>query len=124
MELAIILVLALLVFGPKKLPEIGKGIGEAMREFRKASRDLMSSLNDEREVRSYSAPAADSYASTSPETNYPMQPPSAEPASVESAPTAAIPSSSAGSTATPTAAPPHATPSTGHETAQAPERTS
>jgi sec-independent protein translocase protein TatA len=42
LELLVILIIALLVFGPKKLPEIGKGIGSAMREFRKASRDLMS----------------------------------------------------------------------------------
>jgi sec-independent protein translocase protein TatA len=49
MELAVILLLALLVFGPKKLPEIGRSAGEAMRELRKASRDLMSQfhLDDE-----------------------------------------------------------------------------
>jgi TatA/E family protein of Tat protein translocase len=36
------MVIALIVFGPKKLPEIGKGVGSALREFRRASRDLMS----------------------------------------------------------------------------------
>jgi len=124
MELAIVLVLALLVFGPKKLPEIGKGIGEAMREFKKASRDLMSSFNDEKDVRSYAAPATDSYSSTSPETNYSSQPPSTEPVSVGTAHTGAIPTPSAGSTVPSTAAPAHDAPSTAHETAQAPERTS
>ena len=34
-ELIIILVIALLVFGPKKLPEIGRGLGKAMRDFKK-----------------------------------------------------------------------------------------
>ena len=45
LELAVVLVLALLVFGPKKLPEIGRSAGEAIREFRKASRELMSQFH-------------------------------------------------------------------------------
>jgi sec-independent protein translocase protein TatA len=36
MHLLSILVIALVVFGPKKLPEIGKGLGEAIRGFKKA----------------------------------------------------------------------------------------
>jgi TatA/E family protein of Tat protein translocase len=36
-ELIIILVIALIIFGPKKLPSLGKGIGEGIREFRKAT---------------------------------------------------------------------------------------
>jgi sec-independent protein translocase protein TatA len=36
MHLLLILVIALVVFGPKKLPEIGKGLGEAIRGFKKA----------------------------------------------------------------------------------------
>jgi sec-independent protein translocase protein TatA len=57
-ELIIILVIALLVFGPKKLPEIGRGVGSAIREFRRHSRDLMSYLeSDEPEPRRvYSEP--------------------------------------------------------------------
>ncbi len=39
-DLAIIFVVALIVFGPKKLPEIGKQIGQAMREFRKVTDEL------------------------------------------------------------------------------------
>ena len=35
-HLLIILVIALLVFGPKKLPELGKGLGEAMRGFKES----------------------------------------------------------------------------------------
>jgi sec-independent protein translocase protein TatA len=44
-ELILILAVALIVFGPKKLPEIGKGIGKAMREFNKARNDFMDTLN-------------------------------------------------------------------------------
>ena len=39
-ELIIILVIALLVFGANKLPEIGRGLGRGIREFRKASSEL------------------------------------------------------------------------------------
>jgi sec-independent protein translocase protein TatA len=46
-ELLVILAIALLVFGPKKLPEIGKGIGNALREFNKAKTDFMDSINSE-----------------------------------------------------------------------------
>jgi len=35
-DLLVILVIALIVFGPKKLPEIGKSIGNAMREFKRS----------------------------------------------------------------------------------------
>jgi TatA/E family protein of Tat protein translocase len=44
-ELVIILILALLFFGPKKLPEIGKSLGSAMRELRRASNDFMSAID-------------------------------------------------------------------------------
>lgn len=39
-EIMIILVLALLVFGAGKLPEIGRGLGRAIREFKAASKEL------------------------------------------------------------------------------------
>ncbi len=35
-ELVVILVIALLIFGPKKLPDIGKNLGRAIRDFRKS----------------------------------------------------------------------------------------
>jgi sec-independent protein translocase protein TatA len=38
-HLIIILVIALLVFGPNKLPELGKGLGESIKGFKKAMRD-------------------------------------------------------------------------------------
>ncbi|HEX2266785.1 MAG TPA: twin-arginine translocase TatA/TatE family subunit [Actinomycetota bacterium] len=39
-ELIIILVLALIVFGPTRLPEIGRSIGRSLREFRRASDEI------------------------------------------------------------------------------------
>jgi sec-independent protein translocase protein TatA len=41
-ELIIILVVALLIFGPKKLPEMGSAIGKSIKEFQKGMRDLSS----------------------------------------------------------------------------------
>jgi sec-independent protein translocase protein TatA len=39
-ELILILVIALIVFGPKRLPEVGRTIGKSLREFRRASQDI------------------------------------------------------------------------------------
>lgn len=39
-ELIVILVIALVVFGPGKLPSVGKSVGEAIKEFKKASSEL------------------------------------------------------------------------------------
>lgn len=44
-ELIVVLALALIVFGPKKLPEIGKSIGQGLRELRKASREITDAFN-------------------------------------------------------------------------------
>lgn len=44
-DIAIILVVALVIFGPKKLPEIGKQIGQAMREMRKVTDELTGAMH-------------------------------------------------------------------------------
>lgn len=44
-DIAIILVVALLVFGPKRLPEIGKQLGQAMREMRKITDELTGTMH-------------------------------------------------------------------------------
>jgi Tat protein translocase TatB subunit len=49
-EIFLILVIALIVFGPRKLPEIGKNIGRMMAEFRKASNDFRRTLEEEVEA--------------------------------------------------------------------------
>jgi len=46
-ELILIFVVALLVFGPKKLPELGKSLGRGLAEFKKASEDLKKTIEDE-----------------------------------------------------------------------------
>ena len=46
-ELVIILVVALIIFGPRKLPELGKSLGKSIGEFRKASNELKSTLEEE-----------------------------------------------------------------------------
>lgn len=54
-EIMMIMFLALLLFGPKKLPEIGKQVGKALGEFRRASNDLKRSIEDEMEKANISA---------------------------------------------------------------------
>ncbi len=46
MELILILVIALVIFGPRKLPEIGKAIGNAIREFKKHSSKVTEELDE------------------------------------------------------------------------------
>src|SRR6476660_9170943 len=48
-HLAFVLLLALLLFGPQKLPEIGKQIGHALRELKKAGSDMMNTFNTDHE---------------------------------------------------------------------------
>ena len=46
-EIFLILVIALIVFGPRKLPEIGQSMGKMLREFRKASTEFKRTVEDE-----------------------------------------------------------------------------
>ncbi|WP_174732939.1 twin-arginine translocase TatA/TatE family subunit [Mesobacillus harenae] len=45
--LILILVLALIIFGPKKLPEIGRAFGQTLREFKKSTRELTSDVMED-----------------------------------------------------------------------------
>jgi len=49
-ELILVLVIALIVFGPRKLPELGKSLGQAMAQFRRASDDFKRSWEQEVEI--------------------------------------------------------------------------
>ena len=80
-EILLIMVVALIVFGPRKLPEIGRTLGNALAQFRKATDDLKSTI--EREVRidelkqiesSMNIPA-ESISRTEPERTGPSAPP-------------------------------------------------
>jgi sec-independent protein translocase protein TatA len=46
-EIIVIFVLALIIFGPRKLPELGKSLGRGMAEFKKASNELKQTWEDE-----------------------------------------------------------------------------
>jgi sec-independent protein translocase protein TatA len=75
-ELIIIFTVALIVFGPRKLPDLGRSLGKSLQEFRRASNELKHTLDEEisleeRQAERKSAPALPS-------------PPSTDPASIES----------------------------------------
>jgi Tat protein translocase TatB subunit len=58
-EVLLLLVLALIVFGPRKLPEIGKSMGRMLAEFRRASNDFKRTLEDEVEAEKLRAAVAE-----------------------------------------------------------------
>lgn len=46
-EMIIILVIALIIFGPRKLPELGRSLGKSLSEFKRASNELKNTLEEE-----------------------------------------------------------------------------
>ena len=46
-EMLVIFVIALIIFGPRKLPELGKSLGKSIAEFKRASNDLKNTLEEE-----------------------------------------------------------------------------
>jgi len=46
-ELIVIMVIALVIFGPRKLPELGRSLGRSLNEFKRASNELKHTLDDE-----------------------------------------------------------------------------
>jgi len=46
-ELIVILVIALIIFGPRKLPELGRSLGKSIAEFKRASNELKNTLEEE-----------------------------------------------------------------------------
>lgn len=67
-EVVLILVIALIVFGPRKLPELGKSLGQAMAQFRRASDDFKRTWEQEVEAESYQPTASISnYSSANPD---------------------------------------------------------
>jgi len=74
-ELVVILVIALIIFGPRKLPELGRSLGKSIAEFKRASNELKNTLEEEIRVEEGKAVSAA------------RQAPPAEPAMPPSAPT-------------------------------------
>ena len=46
-ELIVIFVIALIIFGPRKLPELGRSLGKSLAEFKRSSNELRSTLDEE-----------------------------------------------------------------------------
>ena len=97
-EVIFILVLALLIFGPKRLPEIGRTIGRGMAEFRKASNELKRTINTELAVEELSGKPLGSWG----EPSYPVQAPVQAPAKAPEMTTARSPHASLEAPAEPT----------------------
>ena len=111
-ELIIVLIIALLVIGPGKLPDVGAALGKSIREFRKASSDVEEATRiDTAPTPPTPAPAASPPVSAAPAPNAPVVPP---------APNAPVappePNVLHTPTATPVASVPPASDSTGEQT--------
>src|SRR5688500_4758436 len=88
LEIIVILVIALLVFGPNKLPEIGKQVGKAVREFKK----FQASFNDEvRDLVDPDKPVPDRWAQNNGAPATAAHPPSQTPPQAPAPPPPAAP---------------------------------
>jgi TatA/E family protein of Tat protein translocase len=104
-EVLVILVLALLIFGPQKMPEIGRQVGRAMREFRKAQNAVRTELRDALDITG-GAVTGTNVPPPSYGTPAPTAPP--EPASADAPSDATAPPAAGEATAAATPAPPAA----------------
>ncbi len=105
LELIIVLVIALLVLGPGKLPDVGSALGKSLREFRKAAGDIQEATKiDTSPLGSAPAAPAASIQPAAPAalvpvagapTAAPIQPPAAAPAPAPPAPAASVPAAPA-----------------------------
>ncbi|ADW22891.1 MULTISPECIES: TatA/E family twin arginine-targeting protein translocase [Thermus] len=55
-EILVILVVALLIFGPKKLPELGRSLGQSIREFKRGAQEIREELEKSVDVREEKGP--------------------------------------------------------------------
>jgi TatA/E family protein of Tat protein translocase len=91
-ELIVIFVIALIIFGPRKLPELGKSLGKSIAEFKRASNELRNTLEeeiriDEQRQKSTAAPLP-AAASTAPLSAVPTETPAATEAAAHPEPAA------------------------------------
>jgi TatA/E family protein of Tat protein translocase len=89
-ELIIIFVIALIIFGPRKLPELGKSLGRSISEFKRASNDLRNTLEEEIRVddqrQTKSAATAGSPAAADSQTTAVPDGPTADPRATDATP--------------------------------------
>ncbi len=83
-ELLIIGVVALIVFGPRKLPELGRSLGKTLQEFRRASNELKHTLDEEISTEERNAERAKQAAAALPAPVEPAAPSDTDPAAIES----------------------------------------
>ena len=105
-ELLFIMVLALLIFGPRKLPEIGKTMGKAMGEFRRATRELKRTLDTEISAEEASRPVNPAQVNPAPAAEGPPIPPATSSPTPPATQAPAPPEGPVVADATPTAEPP------------------
>jgi len=72
-ELIIIFVIALIIFGPRKLPELGRSLGKSLAEFKRASNELKSTLEEEIRIEEQQQRAAEA-ATVKPAVSAPATP--------------------------------------------------
>ncbi len=77
-EVLVILVVALLVFGPKRLPEVGRQVGRGLHELRKIQETVRDELNDV--LHAPDEASADEPSTTSPSSGDALEPPNERPA--------------------------------------------
>ena len=73
-ELIVIFVIALIIFGPRKLPELGRSLGRSINEFKRASNELKSTLEEEIRVDEQRTTSAPKAPVTAPPSNAPRLP--------------------------------------------------
>lgn len=96
-EVVLILVIALIVFGPRKLPELGKSLGQAMAQFRRASDDFKRTWEQEVELEKNRPGSQPGYDYNAASTGAPYDP-YAEDESSGTATTAQLPAATTGQT--------------------------
>jgi sec-independent protein translocase protein TatA len=89
-ELIIIFVIALIIFGPRRLPDLGKSLGRSIAEFKRASNDLRNTLEEEIRVdeqrQTKTAETAPVPAATSSQTAPAPDGPAADPRATDNTP--------------------------------------
>jgi sec-independent protein translocase protein TatA len=85
-ELIVIFVVALLVFGPKRLPELGRSLGRGLSEFRRASSELKTSIEREIQAADFEQVMAEKPVASKPSAEKPSadQPSAEKPSEVPS----------------------------------------